>query len=406
MATDWARWVTPSSEEAAPRRAAAFLPPLPVLHVLPYPGVGGTEIATIRLVRGLAAYGVDSTLMTLRPNGAQRDWLVRTGVSFEELPSTPTPSVRYLPRFLDDSWTLARSLRQRRFELIHCADVTAALFVSAAAMMAGIPVLAHVRARHGVLSWRDKACLRPVTHYAFVSAAARHEFGMRIPDSRATIVGDAVDTVPRLPSAERTARAIALRQSLGMPPDAAVVAMFARLSPQKDFGTLAAATARLRSRHPALRVLIVGEHERDEAARTEYARVQARVHAEGVSEIFTFAGFRADAREIMQLVDVVVLCTHTEGLPLVPIEALLAGAPVVATAVGGVPEVITHGVTGLTHAHQDADGLAAALGRLLSEPDYARSLAAAGYADALLRFSPDRLNGALATLYARLAGRV
>lgn len=377
---------------------------LRVLHVLPYCGVGGTEVATLRLMRAMASYGIASSALALRADSTQRDWLHAAQVPFQEISRVPTPSVRHFPRFIQDSWNLARSLRDRQVDLLHCADVTAALFVSAAGRMAGVPVLTHVRNRHDGLSRREKRFLA-ASHFAFVSQATCRQFAMQVPARRTSVVYDGVELPDPGMLATRQEHALSVRQEFGLAPCTPLIAMFARVNRQKDFPTLINAAARLRGRHPDLRFLIVGDANRVGENRAHMTELETVLAASGTADMFIFTGFRTDVPRLMLAADACVLSTHFEGLPLVLIEAMLMGTPCVATAVDGVPEIISDGATGLTHAHEDAVGLADALDRLLADPTYARALGEAGRVDATSRFGMARLTDLMSSLYAQLAGR-
>jgi glycosyltransferase involved in cell wall biosynthesis len=107
----------------------------------------------------------------------------------------------------------------------------------------------------------------------------------------------------------------------------------------------------------------------------------------------------------MRTMDVVVLATHTEGFGLVILEAMSQNRPVVATRIGGVPEIITDGETGLLYEHQDAAGLATAIVRLLTDRRLAAEIAARGALSAQTRFTIDRTVAATCELYHRLLHR-
>lgn len=375
--------------------------PLRVLHVLPFPGVGGTEIATLRIAQGLAPHGVESSALLLDPDDAQRAWLAEAGLPFRAVARKPEPGLRKLARFFRDSVALARTLRTQRIELLHCADVDAAYFVAVAGRMAGIPVLCHVRNRHDDWTRREQRFIA-ATHFAFVSAATRTHFARRVPDVRATVVYDGVELPSPEMLASRASAAASVRAEYGLSPDASIAAMFARVNPQKDYLTLVTAAAQLRDRCPRLRILVVGDNDRVPENRAHMRELQAWLTQAGVGDRFVFTGFRTDVRRLMLAADICVLSTHFEGMPLVLIEAMALGIPCVATAVDGVPEVISDGVTGLTYAHQDATGLSDALERLIASPDLAHRIGQAGRAEAERRFGRARFERDMLALYRRL----
>lgn len=373
-----------------------------VLHVLPYPGVGGTEIATRRVADAVRPFGVESVALLLQPSDEQTDYFEQAGIGCINDVRCPEPSlVRAAPRFLFDSWRIARICKE--FDLVHCSDVSAAFYVAVAGRLANRPVLAHVRNRENPMSrWRE-AFIQPTNHFAFVSRETRDQFPIRVPEPRTSVLYDGIALSSRPDPAARAAIAAGVRAEFGLPKDAQIAAMFARVNPQKDYETLIAAAAKLSVSHGRLRFLVVGDKDSIEQNRRHFAHIQDVARSAGVLDRFIFTGFRADTQRLMQAADICVLCTHFEGLPLVLIEAMAAGRPCVATAVDGIPETLTDGVTGLLHAHKDADGLAAAIARLADGRKRAEAMGESARRDAERRFSHDRFARDLITLYAKLA---
>jgi glycosyltransferase involved in cell wall biosynthesis len=239
--------------------------------------------------------------------------------------------------------------------------------------MAGVPVVCHVRNRHDQISRRDQVFLRPVHRWVFVSQDTWRRFSYRVPPRAGTVVYDGID-VPAL----RTAEARAAREELGIPAGAPVIGMVARVSPQKDFLTLARAARRVVARHPDARFVVVGDYEQEPAYREHYGRVRRELADQGVAEHFVFTGFRRDVPRLVAAMDVFVLCTHFEGLPLVLLEGMAQAKPTVATAVDGVPELVRHDETGLLHRHEDDEELARHVLHLLDDRATADRLGAAG----------------------------
>jgi glycosyltransferase involved in cell wall biosynthesis len=125
---------------------------------------------------------------------------------------------------------------------------------------------------------------------------------------------------------------------------------------------------------------------------------------EGVASRFVFTGFRTDVARLMSALDVFVLCTHFEGLPLVILEAMARGRPVVATAVDGIPEIVIDGRTGLLHTHGDAEALASRLLSLLEDDALAARLGGAGREFVKMEWSRERFAANMARLYGDVLG--
>lgn len=374
-----------------------------VLHVLPFPGVGGTEIATRRIADGVRGFGVESRALLLRPTDPQTSYLREAGIPCTVAQPRPEPSFRRGARFLRESWGLARACRD--VDLVHCADIPAAYHVAVAGRLAGVPVLCHVRNRHPVLSRRDRCFINATTHFAFVSRDTRARLSLPVPDARASVVYDGIDVAAEGELAAREATAREVRAELGLPPDTVMAAMFARLAPQKDYETLVRAAVLLRPQERHLRFVVVGDHAGNPENRRHYAHVRQLIAEAGVEDRFLFTGFRKDTRRLMLAADICLLSTHFEGLPLVVLEAMALARPCVATAVDGIPEIVDQGATGLLYDHGDAAALAACLVRLLHEPGLAGAIAARARETVRRRFGRERFAREMYQLYARLTGR-
>jgi glycosyltransferase involved in cell wall biosynthesis len=187
-----------------------------------------------------------------------------------------------------------------------------------------------------------------------------------------------------------------VRRRHGIRPDAFVVGWFGRMTAVKRTDDLLAALTRLRGRHgvDAL-LLLVG----DGADRT---RLEQRAHELGVARHCLFLGYQEDVAPWYALCDAVVLSSASEGTPVTIIEALAAGRAVVATDVGGVPDVVDDGVTGYLVPPGDTDAMADRLAELAGDPYRRAAMGREGRARVLRRYAVDRLVGDVDDLYREL----
>jgi glycosyltransferase involved in cell wall biosynthesis len=174
------------------------------------------------------------------------------------------------------------------------------------------------------------------------------------------------------------------RERLGLDLDQPVVLTVGRLAPMKGHRHLIDAVPQLAARFPRLAVVVLGEGTLRGALTRQLADL-------GVADRVCLAGHRPDARLLLDAADVFVLPSLHEGMPLVALEAMEAGLPVVATDVIGTSEVVVHGRTGALVRPGDARGLAAAIGALLADPDRGRRLGAAGRCRYLAFFTRERM---------------
>jgi glycosyltransferase involved in cell wall biosynthesis len=175
--------------------------------------------------------------------------------------------------------------------------------------------------------------------------------------------------------------------------------MVARVAPAKDHATLARAAKEVVANFPNAHFLIIGDHAESSLNQRHFVEITELLRSLGIAEKFTFAGHRDDVVRLLSALDISVLSTHTEGLPLVLLEAMALGKPVLATAVGGVPEVIVNGKTGLLHDHEDAASLAQHMMSLLSNEELAHQLGEAGREHVRSNFSSQSFKSNVTNLY-------
>lgn len=365
-----------------------------IAHVLPFPSVGGVEIAALRLMEGLEGDRFHNTAFCLR--GAEGVSHLFAGAGFEAVEYDPVePSYRHPRAFLQNAFRLARELRRRRVSLVHCQDVLAAHYTALAGRLAGVPVLCHVRSQRPDISRRDAGFLRAVSRFVFVSRNARECFGVKVSPARGSVIYDGFDFVEVDGAAARRD----VRSEFGWPADVRIVGMVARIARQKDYETLVRAAVRVAAAEPAARFLVVGDYEGQPDYREHYREVRAMIAEAGLTGHFVFTGHRQDVVRLLAAMDVSVLCTHTEGLPLAVLEAMAQGVPVVATAVGGLPELIVEGETGLLHAHRNDAELAGKILAIFNDRMLAARLGAVGRRLVATTFNRRRTLAGLAGLY-------
>ena len=168
------------------------------------------------------------------------------------------------------------------------------------------------------------------------------------------------------------------RQAHGIEPRATVVTHIGRFAVQKNHALLVEAFAQVRADAP-LYLLLVGGGELENAVREQVAGL-------GLASRVRFLGVRADVADILRASDVFVLSSRWEGNPMSVMEAMAAGLPVVSTAVGGVPELVREGETGLLVPSEDAGALAQALQALVDDPAHRQAMGDAARQRAVARF--------------------
>jgi glycosyltransferase involved in cell wall biosynthesis len=215
---------------------------------------------------------------------------------------------------------------------------------------------------------------RNATHVTAVSeTVAETVAAMGVPRRRITVIPNGVD-------AARFDRATAERAALGVNGSAPVLGSVGCLASRKDYGTLLEAVAILSPRHPGLVLVLVGDGPDRETLERRAAEL-------GVASRVRFLGERPDVERLLPAMDVFVLSSREEGIPNALLEAMAAGRPAVATAVGGTVEVLEHGETGWLVPARAPEALAAALEDAIAHPAEARRRGAAAQ-----RFARERLS--------------
>ena len=374
--------------------------PIRVGQVLPWPSIGGVERASVRIAEAIEPLGFESVAFCAGERTAVFEEFTTHGV--EAVGYAPAEvSYRHPGTFLRSSLALAREFRRRRIDIVHCSDLLAAYHAGLAGRLARVPVICHVRCDYSGISRRDQIILRTVNRFVFVSRQTMDTFPYRGGARRGVVLYDGIELET---SAVPSTAAEDVRAEFGLPPESTVIGMVARLAPIKDYRTLIAAASRVIPRFPDARFLIVGDTTGADTYRRHFAEVQDMLRAAGIASHFTFTGFRDDVTRLVGAMDIVTLVTHSEGLPLVLLEAMAQEKPVVATAVGGIPEIVSDGQPGLLHEHKDADGLADALLSLLGDPARRRQLGVAARAFVEANFRNERFAGELTRVYKDLLG--
>jgi len=199
---------------------------------------------------------------------------------------------------------------------------------------------------------------RAATHVTAVSeTVAASVVALGVPRARITVIANGVDTT-------RFHEGGGDRAALGANGATPLIGSVGCLAPRKDYATLFDALALLRARGLDFRAAVVGDG-------PERGALEARLATLGLGDRVRLLGERADVENLLPAMDVFVLSSREEGIPNALLEAMAAGRPAVATAVGGTPEVLTDGVTGWLVPAAAPEALAGALADVLQHPDEA-----------------------------------
>lgn len=352
--------------------------------------LGGSQRQIACLLSGLDRRRWEPELLYFRSRSFLVDALEADGVRVHHLAKRGRVDLRFV-------FAYARLLRRGRYDVVHAYSLTAELWTALARLLVRRPPLqvASIRNLHltrsPVFWWLKRFALARsaavISNSRVAATAAAGRLG--IDESRFEFVANGISAPEPLSPHLRAA----LRREVGVPPGRVFGLFVGRLVDQKNLPCLVAAMARL---PPSQRpwVAIAGEGPR--AARVQQLRDEA-----GLVDDLRLLGSRGDAMALMAAADFLVLPSFHEGMPNVVMEAMVNGCPVVASAVGGTPELVEDGVNGLLFPSNDDGALADCLARIGSDHALRARLAAA-CADVRRTYSVQRLVTATTRIYDRV----
>jgi len=362
-----------------------------VLEVLASLRRGGAERMAVSLAHGLDRARFECEMVSLFdafPEGFEAV-LDAAAIRTHHLGKRPGLDVRMVPR-------LAAVMREFRPAIVHTHSYVLR-YALPAHLAAGGGTMVHTV--HNVASREGGGRLGPWIHRIAMRAGVRSvAVSQRVAQSFAEVYGRPPDIV--IPNGIDVARFRAGGQSWkcahGFAASDRLMVSVARMDPQKNPLGLIDAFAAALGDDPQWRLLLVGDGSlrREAEARARERGIGARVH---------FLGVRADVEDLLPECDLFAMASDWEGMPVAILEAMAAGLPVAATAAGGVPELVEHGVTGVLVPPGDTQALADTLARLAHDPGLRRELGRAA-GERAASFGLDRMAGAYARFFEQLAG--
>ncbi|HWZ89082.1 MAG TPA: glycosyltransferase [Polyangiaceae bacterium] len=363
---------------------------LTIAHVLSSFDMGGQERVALDLatLQRSAGHRVLAISLASSPEGPMASAFREAGVRTETVAKG---------RGFDATLSLRLAIRlsMEGVSVVHSHNPHALIYGAPAARLLRV---ASVHTKHGRnpdgvrRMWLRRAVSRLVDAYVAVTpmlAQIALEERECAP-ARLHVIANGIDASRFAPQPEARRRT---RAELGIPESAWVVGTVGRLSPEKDQALLVDAMAPLLDAQRQL--VIVGDG-------PEREPLSLRVAATWRAQYVHMTGARADAENLLAAFDAFALTSRSEGLPLALLEAMAMGLPVVSTAVGGVPDLVQHGVTGFLVEARDRAALSERFAWLSSHPPAALEVAEAGRRAVLERYTMQRMARNYEALYERL----
>ena len=364
--------------------------PFRVVYVVHSLAIGGAEEMILNLVRHLPAE-FEPAVVCIGAPGPIGEEIRKTGVPFRALGLNPGLRRPF------DLLRLQQFILDCAPDIVHTFLLTASLFGRFAAMMARVPVVigteVNIYERKQPLHRLAERWLMKGTDLVVCSAESVREFYLKqigADPAKVLVIYNAVDWS----QLQTTVACEALRAEFHIPPDAPLAGIIARLTEQKAHRVLFEAMA-TRADLSSLHLLVVGDGELGDELRRHVERfdLASRVH---------FAGARRDLGNILGAIDIFVMPSLWEGLPLSLVLAMGAGLPVIASRVAGIPEVVHHGVSGLLVTPGNAVELGEALSRVLHDEGLRTRLGEEARAFVTPRFGIGDFVSATTACYTRL----
>ncbi len=368
-------------------------PPLNVLHIITRLDPGGSSENTLITVAGLDRRRYRTSLMTGPSIGAVVPILItRLGRKMRPLNDLLAFGEMY------------REIRNGRYTIVHTHSSKAGILGRWAAWLAGVPIIVHTPHGHVFYGYYGR-----IPSYLFILL---ERLTARITDKIITLTEQGIqEHVDRRIAPREKFISIhsgvdltwftephpdpsVTRKHLGLSLDGQVVGSVGRLEPVKGYDTFLRAAALLRARQPTPHFLLAGEGE--EESRLKHLARELRVE-----DRVLFLGWQKEIPDILSALDLFVLPSRNEGMGRTLVQAMAMGKPIVATRVGGVPEVLGEGEAGLLVPPDDPVQLAQAIEQLLDDTELARKLGEAGKRRAPA-YSAERMVAQIESLYESL----
>ena len=371
-----------------------------VLNVVPTLMCGGTENQFMTLARQLDRTRFDVEFACLRRWGGFVDELIQRRIPLTEYPVSTFRSVSAVRQ----QARLARHIRRRDVQIVHAYNFYGNVFATPPARLVAPVTIASIRDRAPYLTPMQKRVQRYACQFAdciLVNADAVKDWliGEGYDSSKISVIRNGVD----LARFDNPPAAVELRRQLHVADDTPLVGVISRLTRLKGLEHFLEAAAMIKARVPNVRFLIVGETSpMDQGYLGDLQRYAERC---GVAPYVTFTGLRTDVPALLASLTVSVMPSLNEALSNVVLESMASGAPTVATAVGGTPEAIVDGVTGLLVPPAESSAIADAVVHLLTDASLAQQLGRAGRGHIADHFSVRRMVRSTEDLYTELLER-
>jgi glycosyltransferase involved in cell wall biosynthesis len=358
-----------------------------ILFLLDQLNLAGAQKRAVNIARSLDSSRFEVQIICLHAGGPLQPEIEAAGIDLTILAFDPSP---WSYRNAGQLWRLTRILRKRSPSIVHTFSYWCTVYGSIASRLASVPVIITSRTSQydakpqGTIPRLLERTLNSLaTTVVTISQAVKEEtINLEgIPEHKVELVYNGVDPDQKSDIGDEAE----FRRSLGLSPADSVVVMVANFRVCKRHETLLRAARAVLAQRPDPKFLMLGR----ESGQVDQLKRMARDL--GIADSVLWPGARTDIPEILGVSDIGVLCSETEALGNAILEYMAAGLPVVATRVGGIPEIVVHGETGWLISVGHDEALGHYLLALLADPETARRMGSAGRERVRTTFSREEM---------------
>jgi glycosyltransferase involved in cell wall biosynthesis len=381
-----------------------------VLNVLYDGRVGGPQLRVLQVADRLKAKGFQTTVVMPKGDREFASLLAQAQIPFHDFDLVrlrrslnPVEHVRYVAKFWPNVLELRRLIRERHIEIVHTNGLMN-LQTPIAARLEGVGLVWHLNdlGTPKLLRLMFLPLVRAWSHRIALAARAVGQYcfpDVTISDKCFQLLYAPVDTEKFSPQVDGTK----VREELNIPPQCPVVGIVANICPGKGQEYFLEAAGLVKHRYPDAKFLVVGgkldnRHEFWSALMQQTAKL-------GLERDVFFMGRRNDVPQVLRAMTIFVQASDSEACPMAVLEASASGLPVVATSVGGTPELIEDGITGILIEPRNVEQIAEAVLRVLDSPETARRIGQAGAERMRKHFSLDACVEVHARMYNAVLNR-
>ena len=364
-----------------------------VLEIILDNRLAGISQRALVVAEGMKKKGVETSFLLPREHGNVNILAHEQGICVDQItmprpnPRKPLRNLLWLFMLPVNTLQICKIIRRDAIDIVHLNGLISlpGLF---AAKFCRIPVVWHLAATDVYPQWLVylfRPALKKATVVICIAERVKAYFlGQDCKDFSSRVIFEPVD-ITILNDAEKKTHSQYIRDELGIGKDAFLVTTVANISPRKGIIDAIEAMGRLAKTYNEIHYLVVGEILSSQ--KVYFTKLKEAIDLHGLQKKVTFAGRRSDIGNVLTETNAFLLPSLSEGTPISILEAMALKVPVIASNIGGIPEQIENGITGLLVKPQSPQEIATAISRLMNDPDFTKTATNKAYKVVQNKFS-------------------